>query len=83
MVGARLWIVRSVAVLTGLVSLFCVFYTARLLVVTHGLTTIRAGGKGTYIGAVAFPLLAVAFGWGTRKLLQSTRRSEQEDSGHS
>lgn len=57
---------RVVAVVLGLVSAFWVFYTARLLVVTGGLLHLRAGGGGAYIGAVAFPLLAIGFGLAAR-----------------
>jgi hypothetical protein len=52
----------------ALLSAFFVFYTARLLYVTHGLTAIRAGGQGAYVGAVVFPLLAILFGWGAWRL---------------
>jgi hypothetical protein len=51
------------AVIAGLVSAFFVFYTVRLLVVTAFLTQRRAGGGGAFIGAIAFPLLALFFGW--------------------
>lgn len=54
---------RFVAVVLGLISAFFVFYTVRLLVITRGLQQIRAGGQGAYIGAVVFPLIALAFGW--------------------
>lgn len=54
----------------GLLSLFFVFYSVRLLYVTRGLTAIRAGSQGAYIGAVVFPLLAILFGWGARRLLR-------------
>ncbi len=64
---------RTGAFLMALISLFFVFYTVRLLYVTNGLTTIRAGGNGTYIGAVAFPLLAIFFGWSSRRLLTASR----------
>jgi hypothetical protein len=57
-------------VVLGLLSLFFVFYSVRLLYVTRGLTAIRAGGQGAYIGAVVFPLLAILFGWGARRLLR-------------
>ncbi len=83
MAGTRVRIIGSIAVVAGLISLFFVFYTVRLLVVTHGLTAIRTGGKGAYAGAVAFPLLAIAFGWESWKLLQRMRRSQKEDSGTS
>ena len=55
----------------ALLSVFFVFYTARLLYVTHGLTAIRTGGQGAYVGAVVFPLLAILFGWGAWRLLRS------------
>ena len=53
---------RVLAVLVGLIAAFFVFYTARLLVVTKFLTQTRVGGRGAFIGAVVFPLLAVGFG---------------------
>jgi hypothetical protein len=53
---------RVVAIIAGLISAFFVFYTARLLVVTHGLQQTRAGGQGAYIGAVVFPILALGAG---------------------
>jgi hypothetical protein len=53
---------RVDAIIAGLVSVFFVFYTARLLVVTHGLQQTRAGGQGAYIGAVVFPILALGCG---------------------
>jgi hypothetical protein len=57
----------------GLLSLFFIFYTARLLIMTRGLTAIRAGGQGAYIGAIVFPLLAIVFGWLAWRLLRSKR----------
>lgn len=62
-----------VGIVLALLSVFLVFYTARLLYVTHGLTTIRAGGQGAYVGAVVFPLLAILFGWGAWRLLRVKR----------
>ena len=59
---------RIVAVVLGLISAFFVFYTVRLLVVTHGLQQTRAGGGGAYIGAVVFPLIALSFGWASVRL---------------
>ena len=53
---------RLLAVVLGVISAFWVFYTVRLLVVTGGLQHLRAGGGGAYIGAIAFPLLAIGFG---------------------
>lgn len=57
-------------VVLALLSVFFLFYTARLLYVTRGLTTIRTGGHGAYVGAVVFPLLAILFGWGAWRLLR-------------
>ena len=54
---------RLVSVALGCVSAFFAFYTVRLLVVTHFLQQVRSNGHGAYIGAVAFPVIAIAFGW--------------------
>ena len=51
------------AIFLGLLSAFLVFYEVRLLYVTRGLSAIREGGQGAYIGAVVFPLLALLFGF--------------------
>lgn len=59
---------RAAAVVTGLISAFFVFYFVRLLVVTGFLRHLRAGGGGAYIGAVAFPLIALGFAWLTVRL---------------
>ena len=72
----RIVTLRVLAVFSGLFSIFFVFYTARLLYVTHGLTAVRAGGNGTYIGAVVFPLLAIAFGFGAWRLMKSSRQTD-------
>ena len=65
---------RTISIIFGvilaLLSLFFVFYTARLLYVTDGLTSIRSGGRGAYVGATVFPLLALVFGWGAWRLLR-------------
>lgn len=65
---------RSISMVFGailaLLSLFFVFYTARLLYLTQGLTSIRSGGQGAYVGATVFPLLALVFGWGAWRLLR-------------
>ncbi len=54
---------RLVALIAGLICIFFVFYTIRLLVVTAFLTRTRAGGGGAFVGAIAFPVLAFFFGW--------------------
>ncbi|MEO8200059.1 MAG: hypothetical protein ABI679_06000 [Gemmatimonadota bacterium] len=58
---------RALSILAGLISAFFLFYTVRLLGVTGFLQHTRAGGQGAYIGALVFPLLAVAFGWASRR----------------
>jgi hypothetical protein len=59
---------RVIATFTGLLSVFFVFWFVRLLVVTGFLQHVRPGGGGAYMGAVVFPLLAIAFGWVTIRL---------------
>ena len=76
--GWRVMAARAMASLMGLLSLFFVFYTVRLLYVTNGLTKIRAGGNGTYIGAVAFPLLALVFGYGAWRLVARSRADKSK-----
>ena len=61
------------AAVLALVSAFFVFYTVRLLVVTRGLRAVRAGGHGAYLGAVAFPVLAVLLGWGVWRIVGAIR----------
>ena len=63
------------ALFLGMMSAFFLFYTARLLYVTHGLRATRAGGQGAYVGAVVFPLLALSFGWGAWRCARAARRS--------
>ena len=55
---------RALAIALGAVSAFFVYYTVRLLAVTHMLQQTRAGGQGAYIGAVVFPVLALVLCWG-------------------
>ena len=57
---------KAIAVVLGLISAFFVFYTVRLLAVTGFLMHTRAGGQGAFIGAVAFPVLAVVSGFAAR-----------------
>lgn len=59
---------RALSIPFGLIGAFFIFYSVRLLAVTHFLTRVRAGGQGTYIGAVAFPVLALACGIVARRL---------------
>ena len=53
---------RLLALIIGFVSLFFVFYTIRLYTVTRGLQAVRTSGHGAYVGAVVFPVLAIALG---------------------
>ena len=55
--------IRGLAVVLFALSAFFIFYTVRLLAVTSALVHTRAGGQGAYIGAIVFPLLALAFAW--------------------
>jgi hypothetical protein len=57
-------------IVLALLCIFFIFYTARLVYVTHGLTSIRPGGQGAYVGAVVFLLLAIMFGWAAWRLLR-------------
>lgn len=68
-------LLSCVALILGLLSAFFVFYTARLLYVTRGLRATRAGGQGAYVGAVAFPLLAILLGWGAWRCVRNLRRA--------
>jgi hypothetical protein len=63
-----------IAVLVGLLGVFFLFYTARLLVVTQALQHTRPGGQGAYVGAVVFPILAVAFGWASWRFWRAGAR---------
>ena len=58
---------RALAVVFALLGAFFLYYTARLLIVTGFLRHIRVGGQGAYVGAVAFPLLALGLGWAARR----------------
>jgi hypothetical protein len=64
-----------VSSLLALLSVFFVFYTARLLYVTRWLSAIRAGGKGAYVGAAVFPLLALLFGFVAWRCVRAARRA--------
>ena len=66
---------RIVAIGLGCVSAFFVFYTVRLLLVTRFLQQVRSNGHGAYIGAVAFPVIAILFGWAAVALWRRVGRS--------
>ena len=59
--------IRGLAVVLFALSVFFIFYTVRLLVVTGGLAHTWPGGHGAYIGAIVFPVLAIGFAWAGRR----------------
>ena len=61
------------AVIVGAIGAFFVFYTIRLLVVTRFLTRTRVGGSGAFIGAIAFPVIALLCGWAAVRLWRGSR----------
>ena len=60
----------AAGVVLALISAFFIFYTCRLLYVTHFMTAVRASGQGAYIGLIAFPLIAIVTGWAAWRLLR-------------
>ena len=67
-------VLRVLAIVAAALSAFFVFYTGRLLAVTGFLQRTRPGGGGAYVGAVVFPLLAIAFAWAAYRAWQGARR---------
>ncbi|HLP82032.1 MAG TPA: hypothetical protein VK141_08640 [Nitrosomonas sp.] len=59
--------------ISGLMSAFFVFYEARLLYVTKGLTALHKGRQGAYIGAIAFPVIAALFGFITWQCVKTAK----------
>ena len=68
---------RIIAVVLGCFSAFFVFYTVRLLVVTRFLQHTRAGGQGAYIGAIAFPIIAILFAWSSIRFWRIASRTRK------
>ena len=66
---------RIISLASGCVSAFFVFYTARLLFVTRFLQQVRSSGHGAYIGAIAFPVIAIVFGWAALALWRRAGRA--------
>jgi hypothetical protein len=59
----------------ALASVFFAFYTARLLYVNLTITGDASRRQsGMYIGAIAFPLAAVLFGWLSWRCIKVARR---------
>jgi hypothetical protein len=72
---ARAAVFFLLAAVLALLCAFFIFYTARLLYVTGWLTGVRAGGRGAYLGAIAFPVLALLFGLGSWRCVRAARRA--------
>lgn len=62
-------------VLTGLISLFFISYSIRLFYVTRFLTSVKPGGQGAFIVALAFPILAIGFGFIAWCCIRAARRA--------
>ena len=69
---------RIASILLALASLFFVFYTVRLLVVTQGLQHTRPGGQGAYLGAAVFPLLAIVLGYASVACWRRAQRARTQ-----
>jgi hypothetical protein len=65
----------TLSALFAFISVFFVFYTVRLLLVTRGLQATRPGGQGAFIGAIVFPALAVACAWVSWRCAKRARRA--------
>jgi len=61
-------------IVCGVIGAFFIFYTARLFYITQGLSNIRVGGKGTYIGGVVFPILSLIFCFFSWRLYKTIRK---------
>jgi hypothetical protein len=66
---------RLFAIFAGLCSAFFIFYTVRLLTVTHFFTQLRPGGGGAWIGLVVFPVLALLLAWAAIRLWRGLPRT--------
>lgn len=65
---------RGLAIVAAAVSAFFLFYTVRLLAVTGFLQRTRPGGRGAYVGAIVFPLLAALFAFAAYRAWQGAGR---------
>lgn len=70
-------VLRGIAIVAAAFSAFFLFYTVRLLAVTSFLARTRQGGGGAYVGAVVFPLLALAFGWASYRAWSAAKASSR------
>lgn len=68
---------RVLAIVAACCSAFFIYYTIRLLAVTGFLARTRPGGGGAYVGAVIFPLLALAFAWAAWRAWEVSRATDR------
>jgi hypothetical protein len=73
LIGSAL--VVALGIFLAVLSVFFFFYTGRLLYVTKFFSTIRPGGQGAYVGAIAFPLIGLLTGWGAWRCFRATKKS--------
>lgn len=66
---------RALAFVAAALSAFFLFYTVRLLAITDFLQRTRPGGGGAYVGAIVFPLLALAFAWAAYRAWRGAERA--------
>ena len=66
---------RALAIVAAAFSAFFLFYTVRLLAITDFLQRTRPGGGGAYVGAIVFPLLALAFAWAAYRAWKGAGRA--------
>jgi hypothetical protein len=65
----------TLSALFAFLSVFFVYYAARLLYVTRGLQATRPGGQGAFVGAIVFPALAVGCAWVSWRCIKRARRA--------
>ena len=70
---------RGIAIIAAAFCAFFLFYTVRLFAVTSFLRRTRPGGGGAYVGAVVFPLLALAFAWAAYRAWSASGASGRRD----
>ena len=70
-------VLRGLAFIAAFCSAFFIYYTIRLLAVTGFLSRTRPGGGGAYVGAIVFPLLALALGWAAWRAWSASRASDR------
>ena len=74
LLGSQRGLLYLLSALSAAISLFFVFYTLRLIAVTRALSATRPNGQGAYVGAIVFPLLAIACAWASWRCAIRARR---------